>query len=602
MLDGRGPVEALLVEEGRVVAIGSSHEIGARAGQSAERVYLNGATVIPGLIDTHPHVISYGWRAECLVDITGARSHSDIVAAIRERARITPPGEWIVTSPVGEPHYFIRRSWRHLAEGRLPDRHVLDKGSAEHPVWIQAWAPYMPNVCAFNSLGLSRLGISRSTAERQGNVFIESNDSGDPTGLLWGAVNTYYNTSPFFDDTLRPRLPFSWSERRYPQGLPGVARSMRAHNALGVTTVWENHNLTAAEIEMCRTFHRHGILSLRMLISPESHDRTVHEPGADQNEGAVLRARVEAAARMASTTDEMLRFNGLTIMPGGIGFAGTLLMREPYKGPFGEPTTGVRAVPVEAVRNVIELCAERGVRLNLVSMGNREHDEYLDILEDVAMRHDFRSRNWVLVHAFFLEAEQARRFARLGFHMTTCVGFTWGKGDMYAERMGDRVLADLIPLRRELDSGLMVAGSTDWGPKNVFEQMYLAVVHEFAGSGRRNDGPPQVLTREEALAMWTVNAARVMKWEGVGTLTPGAHADLVVIDRDPLTCELEELPATRVLRTVVGGRTVYDAGELYAQGCKVVQDPRAFSHELPGLWRFNSPWPDRDRRPRSAGR
>jgi hypothetical protein len=113
-----------------------------------------------------------------------------------------------------------------------------------------------------------------------------------------------------------------------------------------------------------------------------------------------------------------------------------------------------------------------------------------------------------------------------------------------------------------LDVGLVVGCGTDWGPKNVFEHVALAETHEFCGSGRRNAGRAQRVTRAEALRMWTRDAARVLGWTGVGTLAPGSHADLIVVDRDPLACALDDLPGTRVLRTVLGGRVVWDAGAL----------------------------------------
>jgi len=113
-----------------------------------------------------------------------------------------------------------------------------------------------------------------------------------------------------------------------------------------------------------------------------------------------------------------------------------------------------------------------------------------------------------------------------------------------------------------LDAGLVVACGSDWGPKNVFEHIALAETHRFCGSGRRNDGPAQRVTREEALHMWTRDAGRVLGWDGVGTLRAGSHADLIVVDRDPLTCSVEQLPDARVLRTVLGGRTVWDSGAL----------------------------------------
>ena len=109
---------------------------------------------------------------------------------------------------------------------------------------------------------------------------------------------------------------------------------------------------------------------------------------------------------------------------------------------------------------------------------------------------------------------------------------------------------------------MTVACGTDWGPKNVFEHVALALTHRFCGSGRTNRGPAQAITRAEALAMWTRDAARVLRWDDIGTLAPGAHADLVVVDRDPLTCAVEALPGTQVLRTMVAGRVVHDTGAL----------------------------------------
>jgi predicted amidohydrolase YtcJ len=207
-------------------------------------------------------------------------------------------------------------------------------------------------------------------------------------------------------------------------------------------------------------------------------------------------------------------------------------------------------------------CAERGVRFNFVGGSEGEHERLLPMLEALAEKHDIRGRRWVLQHAILMNEEHTRRYAALGFDITTSMSFSWGKGDLYAERIGEHILDSLGPLRRLLDAGLTVGGGSDWGPKNVFEQIELAESHRFCGSGRRNLRPAQPITREESLLMWTRDAARVLGWEGIGTLAPGNHADLTVVDRDPLRCELEDLAATRALRTVLGGETVFDSGEL----------------------------------------
>ena len=113
-----------------------------------------------------------------------------------------------MTTPVGEAHYFIRRSWRDLREGRLPTREVLDRATGEHPVMIQAWAPTTPNVLALNSAGLERLGITAELPDRIGRVTIEKGAGGEPTGVLSGAVNNYYSNEPFTEE-LMGKLPLT---------------------------------------------------------------------------------------------------------------------------------------------------------------------------------------------------------------------------------------------------------------------------------------------------------------------------------------------------------------------------------------------------------
>ena len=126
--DGATPdAEALVVRAGRVAGVGTRDAMTRLAGPGAEPVDVRGATILPGLVDTHPHVLHFGAFAEPLVDIAEARSHDEIAERIRARAATTPAGEWIMTTPVGEPHYFLRRSGRDLAEARLPDRSVLDR-------------------------------------------------------------------------------------------------------------------------------------------------------------------------------------------------------------------------------------------------------------------------------------------------------------------------------------------------------------------------------------------------------------------------------------------------------------------------------------------
>jgi predicted amidohydrolase YtcJ len=554
LADDGSPAEALLVRDGRVAASGTTDTI-RRLGADVPEVDLRGAALLPGLIDTHPHLMHFGALAGALVDLADAASHDDIVARVAARARRTPRGEWIMTTPVGEPHYFVRRSYRDLREGALPDRRVLDRATADHPVMIQAWAPVIPNVCAFNSAGLARLGLGRETPDRVENVWIEKDATGEPTGILRGSVTNYYTGDAFMDGLLR-QLPLLQPAAI----LPGTRDAMRAYNALGVTTVYEGHAMDALLIGAYRMLREQGALTVRVLAAPEAESYGL--AWTAPLDVATFAARLEEALAMADRRDDWLRVDGVTLSRGGPCWPGFLRMREPYRGPYGEPTTGVSFVSREKAEHAMRFCAAHGLRLNIIAAGDAEHDEYLDQLETIAADHGLRERHWILQHVFFLDEIQARRYAALGFDVTTSLSFSWGKGDLFLDRIGPHVLPDLIPLRRMLDAGLTVACGTDWGPKSVFEHLALALTHRFCGSGRSNLGPAQRVTRTEALAMWTRDAARVLRWDGIGTLGPGDHADLIVVDRDPLACPIESLPSTRVLRTVVGGATVYDTGAL----------------------------------------
>ena len=232
-LDGVAAVhEALVIDEnGRIAGVGSSTDMADLAGSGAELIELAGATVMPGLIDTHPHVLHFGARERAVLDITDCRNHHEIVERIRNRAATTPPGEWIVTTPVGEPHYFVRRSYRDLDERRLPDRTVLDRATTEHPVHIEAWAPRTPNVCAFNTAGLRRCGLTDTFPIGSATCIFERAEDGSLSGILYGAVNNYYCFDPYWVQ-IRSHLPgpASWELH------DATVAEMAVYNARGVTT------------------------------------------------------------------------------------------------------------------------------------------------------------------------------------------------------------------------------------------------------------------------------------------------------------------------------------------------------------------------------
>jgi predicted amidohydrolase YtcJ len=329
-------VDTVGIRAGRIVATGDMGSVADAMGDGCRVVGLDGATVIPGLIDTHPHLMGFALVAEPLVDLADAVDHHDIGTRIAAKAAETPPGEWVMTTPVGEAHYFLRRSYRDLTEGEIPDRRVLDRAAPDHPVFVQAWAPVTPNVCAFNSRALALLGIDRTTPDRVENVWIEKDADGEPTGRLQGSVTNYYNGDPFMESLLL-QLPL------FQLGLLGQAttRAMRAYNALGVTTVYEGHTMDFPLLDAYRALRADGELSVRVLCAPDAIP--VGIPGYGPLSREQLLARLEQAAAAVDRTDDLLRFDGVTVGRGGPCGSGWVLLGSRIGAPTASPPAAGRS-------------------------------------------------------------------------------------------------------------------------------------------------------------------------------------------------------------------------------------------------------------------
>ena len=546
--------EAIVVENGRISGVGTYDEMRSIAPANARKINVDGATVLPGLVDTHPHAMHFSTISMAMVDLSDAVDHEDIVTRIRERAAVTPKGQWIMCTPVGEAHYFIRRSYRDLKEGRLPERKVLDHASSEHPIMIQAWAPRIPNVCAMNSMALDMLGIAWHTPKRVCDVWIDRDNNNELTGILRGSVTNYYTHDPFWMQ-IWDKLPLPPEEIWEHGGRAGMA----AMNALGVTTIYESHAMEPEHIYAYDKLLEQDSMNCRVKTSLESADMAFHphyRPTPDE-----MQQRLELALSMRNLDSDLLRHDGITVARSGPCGPGFINLYEPFKSPYGELIYGYEFLPKWVEEQCVDFCMDHGLSMNILAATSKDHDDFFDSIKK-HNKEEIRKRKWLLQHALLVNEQDAERYADYNMDVTTCKGFHWGKGDMWGERIGKHTWKDLIPLRRWLEHGVTVGCGTDWGPRNIFEQIKIAETCEFAESGYQNLDAGQAITREEALLMWTRDAAKVLAWDDVGTIATGKHADITIVDRDPLTCELEELPATKVLHTMLSGNPVFDSGEL----------------------------------------
>ncbi len=527
--------QAVAIRDGRFLAVGSNEEIQRLAGASTRQIDLRGRTVVPGLIDSHVHPIGAA-MSEKDGEIPVIRSIAELQAHIARLAKTTPPDRLIFV-----PKIYATR----IKEGRYPTRHDLDQaGGAARP--IVADNGY---AAVLNSAALCKAGITRETPQPANGKIIKDS-AGEPTGLILGAsqlLSAFRSDRPPSDDD---RL---WALRSM----------LKRYNEAGITSIIDR----GQGPDGLRAYQRlwgNGELPLRAYV-------TVSLGGAQPLDR--LRQDVQ---RMPVTTgfgDDWLRIGSLKIvMDGGI-LIGTAFMREPY----GENTDvygykdpdyrGVLAMPRENVFEVARLANRLGWQMTAHTTGGASTDLLLDAYEAADRESSIRDRRFTLTHANFPNAAVIERARRLGVVIDMQPAWLHLDGDALARVLGPSRMKDFHPYKSIFDAGVVVAGGSDHmikfdsrtaiNPYNPFFGIWMAVTRQTSSGAVLN--PEQRITRQQALRMWTLNAAYLSFDEKrKGSIEPGKLADLVVLSHDILTCPEDQIRHIEAEMTVVGGRIVHE--------------------------------------------
>ncbi len=528
----------------RIQALGRAADVRALAGRLTQVLDLQGRTVIPGIVDAHAHMDREGLK-NLLPGLEGVRSIGEIQAVIRREADVRPPGEWVVTMPIGDrPHYTgVPVS---LAEQRYPDRRDLDGAAPDHPVYIRGiWPAWNvpPSVSVANTRALALAGVTRDTRPPDPSVVIERDAAGDPTGVFID-----HNPYPIVEHTLMRVVPrFTPADR-----VRALRESMRLYNTVGTTSVCESHGVAAEVLDAYKVLWDAGQLTVRarLVLSP------AWAPEAD---AAGEMARLVPLFAGPGFGDDMLRVGGVFIQLGGephvARACGAAL---PYTGWAGFVVTHN---PPSRFRDLVELAAQHGIRVYTVAPAKDELDEVLDAFEAAHKQHSIAGRRWALVHARDVDEDQLARLKRLGVVCETIpLTHLWLRGAGY---LGDPArAARAVPHADFLRSGLPFGLGTDNKPYNPFHTLWAAVARRERHSGACV-GPGQRLTRQQALRAFTMGGAFFSGEEAVkGSLEPGKLADLAVLSADPLEGPDEDLRDLRAHLTMVGGRIVHDDGAI----------------------------------------
>ena len=536
-------VEAVAVYDGKFVATGSSADIRELAGNSTKRVNLHGRCVIPGQMDNHVHFMLAGLdglRSGAKVNIATLQSIEEILDAIHKRAQTTPKGEWIGTSCM------YRGA---LREGRFPTREDLDKVAPDHPVYIfQSGKNIIANSYALNMGGIGR--ETRNPAQPEG--WIVRDADGLPTGhLIAGAGDMARKIWWEKADLPIKKWDFLYFDQE--TQLAAIKAQQSIYHACGVVGV-RDMGVSIDELDTYIEAHRRGILKIRT-------DLILGLPARYLTEEEIITSLNCYFGPKQHLGDDMLKIGGIKLVVVNDGWW---------------------AYSPEKARFLIQEYNRRGWNMSIhINSGGADDSSELVIaaLEEANKVNPIAGRRISFEHGFGLgNPDHIRRAGALDiiFGANPVLSYYASARSMRMHEIMEQVrIAKMtetdpwkrtvrdwgLPLRDWFDAGLVVTGGSD-NPAVVYDTDQPFLGQYAALTGNTLAGvllPGQTVTREEMLRMYTINVAYSCWQEGIrGSIEKGKLADMVVVDRDILSCADEEIRDLQVLQTYIGGELVFE--------------------------------------------
>ncbi len=532
--------EAMAVRGERIVAVGADREILALAGQATRRLDLAGKTVLPGLIDSHVHAVGAAMH-EFDHPIPEMETVGDVLAYVRARAAVLGPGRWISLSQV-----FITR----LKEQRYPTREELDRAAPENPVVFRTGPD-----ASLSSLALKRSGIDRNFQITDGKPGRIERDprTGEPTGIL-------RSCSRFIRDEPTGKTATVEDRRRRLREL------LADYNAVGITSIVDG-DTEDDEVDLYRQLKDRGELSCRTFLALSVDAQAPMEK---------IEARIrQAAASPLHTYDNRLWLRGVKSFLDGGMLTGSAYMLRPWGVSkvysIEDPEyRGMLYIPPERLERMARLALENDLQFTAHSVGDGAVHALLEAYERIDRTLALRGRRPSLSHANFMSREAVGKMKALGVVANLQPAWLYLDGATLARQFGDQRLAWFQPYRALFEAGVIVGAGSDHmqkiggvrsiNPYNPFLGMWIALTRQ----PRWMEGPlhpEHRLSREQAIRLYTIqNAWLTFEEKEKGSLEKGKLADFIVLDKDILTCPVEQIRTIRVERTFLGGRQVHPGG------------------------------------------
>jgi predicted amidohydrolase YtcJ len=531
--DKRPTAEAMAVKGDRILAVGSDDEIRRHVAPSTRVIDLAGRLAVPGFIEGHGHFVSLG-QSMLILDLREARSWDEIVARVARTAEMTPAGEWIVGRG------WHQDKWQQRPEPNVegyPLNDALSRATPKHPVMLVHASGHMGIA---NARALELAGIGEGSRNPGGGEILRD-ERGRPTGVLRETAMSPVSAAQARAERERG------GEAQREAFLKAVELASDECLRRGVTS-FQDAGSTLETIDALRELADTGKLRVRLWMMARDSD-------------AQLAARL-AGVRVIGAGNHHFTVRGIKrAIDGALGTHGAWLL-EPYEDVPG--SSGLNLTSSAALRRTAELALAHDVQLCVHAIGDRANRELLDLYAEVFKSRggDGKALRWRIEHAQHLHGDDIPRFARLGVIASMQGVHCTSDAPFVVQRLGQRrAKSGAYVWRSLLDAGAVVSNGTDAPVESVdpLACFHASVTRELAGGA--TFFPEQCMTRQEALRSYTLTAAyAAFEEDQKGSLTPGKLADIVVLSRDILTCDADEIRGTQVDYTIVGGRILHQRG------------------------------------------
>lgn len=534
--------EAIAIKDGRIIAIGPDEEIFKLNESGKTRIIdAEGHPVLPGLYDSHVHLLgaSASEVSGPIPEFTSLQSAFDYIKA---KAKELPENDWITV-----PYAFPTR----LKEMRFPTRAELDAADSKHPVFYHAGPAGVVNTKA-----LEVSGITKATANPPGGIVVKDPVTGEPTGMLRG--------SPAVKLLKRP--PSVDADNPLEGKIEGVQKLLALYNQYGITSV-ADRDTSREGLDYFLAIQAQGKLTMRITISP-SFDPS----GSREQIAAKLDAMPGKDGRFGPTGvgDDWIRVGPIKLFLDGGMLNGSAYMREPWpKGPayqvVEDDYRGLLFIQPDQLKVVLEEAAKRKWQMTAHTAGEGGMDVLLDAYDATSKKVPIKELRWCITHANFASQRNLQICKRLGVVADVQPAWLYKDGTFMVNTLGKERVRWFQPFKTWLQYTTIGGGSdhmirTDsihaTNPWNPWLSIWVTLTRETEGGAKPN--PEECLTREQAIRLYTINNAYLHHEENdKGSLEVGKLGDLIILDRDILSCPVDEILRTKVLGTIVGGKLVY---------------------------------------------